>query len=119
MRFLAPARLPHHRSTTWYRLLNRLEHRLFDASCEPDRRDTLKCQMSYGWDFAPELRTIGLWDDVEVVVTGQVTLFDMQVKTRLVPGRVAIQDIPASYASFSFVIDAPPSTAKASRPYCV
>jgi hypothetical protein len=46
--------------------------------------------MSYGWDFSPELRTIGLWDDVEAMVTGDVALFDAQVKTRLAPGRATL-----------------------------
>ncbi len=38
----------------------------------PDRSASLKCQMSFGWDFAPPIRTIGMWDDVQLVVTGQV-----------------------------------------------
>ena len=83
VRFLAPERFPAHRSTTWYRFLNRFEHRFIDAGCEPDRRDTVKCQMTYGWDFSPMLRTIGLWDDVKVMVTGEVALFDVQVKWTL------------------------------------
>lgn len=90
VRFLAPARFPRERSTPWEKFLNRWEHRFFDASCDPDRRDALKCQMSYGWDFSPELRTIGLWDDVEAMVTGDVALFDAQVKTRLAPGRATL-----------------------------
>jgi beta-mannosidase len=90
VRFLAPARLSSRRSTPWEKFLNRWERRFIDASCDPDRRDWLKCQMSYGWDFAPELRTIGLWDDVELVVTGEVSLFDVQVKTRLASGRAVL-----------------------------
>jgi beta-mannosidase len=93
VRFLAPARFSRERSkrsTRWEKLLNRWEQRFIDVSCDPDRRDALKCQMSYGWDFAPELRTIGLWDAVDVIVTGEVALFDAQVKTRLAPGRAAL-----------------------------
>ena len=90
VRLLAPARFPHKRSTRWEKFLNRCEHRFVDVSGDPDRRDALKCQMSYGWDFAPELRTIGLWDDVGVIVTGEVALFDVQVKTRLAPGRAIL-----------------------------
>ncbi len=90
VRFLAPARLSSQRSTPWEKFLNRWERRFIDTSCDPDRRDWLKCQMSYGWDFAPELRTIGLWDDVELVVTGEVSLFDVQVKSRLASGRAAL-----------------------------
>ncbi|MDD1776628.1 MAG: hypothetical protein LUQ65_00545 [Candidatus Helarchaeota archaeon] len=29
-----------------------------------DRFEVLKCQMSYGWDFAPKMITSGIWDDV-------------------------------------------------------
>ncbi len=86
VRFLAPARFPRKRSTRWEKFLNRWEQRFLDVACDPDRRDALKCQMSYGWDFAPELRTIGLWDDVELAVTGDVTLFDVQVRARLAQG---------------------------------
>jgi beta-mannosidase len=88
--FMAPARLARRRSDLWRRILNRVEQHLIDVACDPDRRDTLKCQMSYGWDFAPALRTIGLWDDVDVVITGEVALFDVQVKTRLLPNRAAL-----------------------------
>jgi len=90
VRFMAPARLPSDRSTRWEKFLNRIENRSLEVACDPNRRDTLKCQMGYGWDFAPALRTIGLWDDVEVLVTGEVTLFDVQVKTRLVSAGAAL-----------------------------
>jgi len=85
VRFMAPARFPRDRSTRWIRFLNRIENRGLEVACDPNRRDTLKCQMGYGWDFAPALRTIGLWDDAEVFVTGEVALFDVQAKTRLLP----------------------------------
>jgi beta-mannosidase len=89
-RFMAPARFPRQRSTRWEEFLNRLEHNAFEVTCDPGRRDTLKCQMGYGWDFAPVLRTIGLWDDVDVIVTGDVTLFDVQAKARLVSAGAAL-----------------------------
>jgi beta-mannosidase len=38
----------------------------------PDRTATLKCQMSFGWDFAPPIRTMGIWDDVSLVTSGSV-----------------------------------------------
>jgi beta-mannosidase len=38
----------------------------------PDRSATLKCQMSFGWDFAPPIRTMGVWDEVSLVITGPV-----------------------------------------------
>jgi len=40
----------------------------------PDRSATLKCQMSFGWDFAPPIRTMGLWDEVSLVITGPVCI---------------------------------------------
>jgi beta-mannosidase len=42
----------------------------------PDRTATLKCQMSFGWDFAPPIRTMGLWDDVSLVITGPVFIVE-------------------------------------------
>lgn len=46
----------------------------------PDRYATLKCQMQFGWDFAPRLRTSGIWDDISVVVTGSVFLEDAWIR---------------------------------------
>ncbi|MHB1416922.1 MAG: glycoside hydrolase family 2 protein, partial [Chloroflexota bacterium] len=45
------------------RALRWLARRLAWGELYPDRLATLKCQMSYGWDFAPALLTTGLWDD--------------------------------------------------------
>jgi beta-mannosidase len=49
----------------------------------PDRTATLKCQMSFGWDFAPPMRSIGIWDDAWLVVTGEVLIEDVWVKSQL------------------------------------
>jgi beta-mannosidase len=43
----------------------------------PHRSATLKCQMSFGWDFAPRMRAMGLWDDVTLVVTRSVFIRDI------------------------------------------
>jgi len=40
----------------------------------PYRSATLKCQMSFGWDFAPPIRTMGIWDDVHLIITGSVAI---------------------------------------------
>lgn len=48
----------------------------------PDRLKTLKCQMSYGWDFAPRIRNVGIWDDVELVRTGRFFIRRMSVHPR-------------------------------------
>lgn len=34
------------------------------------RTHAVKCQMAFGWDFAPEIRTVGLWKPVRTHVTG-------------------------------------------------
>jgi beta-mannosidase len=46
----------------------------------PDRYATLKCQMQFGWDFAPRLRTCGIWDDVYLVVARSVFIEDARIK---------------------------------------
>jgi beta-mannosidase len=43
----------------------------------PHRRSVLKCQMGFGWDFAPDLPSLGIWDDVELIVTGDVFIRDL------------------------------------------
>jgi beta-mannosidase len=47
----------------------------------PDRYATLKCQMQFGWDFAPRLRTCGIWDDAFVVIARSVFIEDMWVRS--------------------------------------
>ena len=47
----------------------------------PHRSATLKCQMSFGWDFAPRIRTMGLWDDATLVVTRSVFVSDVFIQT--------------------------------------
>ncbi len=49
----------------------------------PDRYATLKCQMQFGWDFAPRLRTCGIWDEVHVVVTRSVFIEDAWIKSEV------------------------------------
>lgn len=72
--------LPNHRSAPREKLLNRLEARLGNiAERFPHRRDTLKCQMGFGWDFAPPLRTMGIWDDVFLVISEEVFIQEVQI----------------------------------------
>jgi beta-mannosidase len=72
VRLLGTRWLPRSRSTVWEKLLNRAEARWGGLPGDyPDRRDTLKCQMQFGWDFSPPLLTLGLWDDVCVRVSGR------------------------------------------------
>jgi beta-mannosidase len=51
-----------------------------DTGAFPNRMATVKCQMSFGWDFAAPIRTMGLWDDVWLAVTGRVFIQDVYVK---------------------------------------
>ncbi len=47
-----------------------------------NRRHTTKTQMSYGWDFAPELIGAGIWDKVELFKTGPALIEELGIKTR-------------------------------------
>jgi beta-mannosidase len=69
--------LPRRRLTLPERLWAWLADRLDPTGTFPDRTATLKCQMSFGWDFAPPIRTMGIWDDVRLVVTEGVFIEDM------------------------------------------
>jgi beta-mannosidase len=91
---LAGARwLPQDRSTALEKLLNRVEARAGSLSpAFPDRRDTLKCQMGFGWDFAPVLPGLGLWDDVYLTGSGNPCIHDVVVRTTLAQ-HVAILDV--------------------------
>ncbi|MBC7223087.1 MAG: hypothetical protein H5T59_02235 [Anaerolineae bacterium] len=75
VRLWAPAGLPGLSRTPRQRLLNRV-HKVLGLSEPPfpDRIATLKAQFGFGWDFAPPLRTLGIWDEVRLVVTGPVRL---------------------------------------------
>jgi beta-mannosidase len=83
VRITGSAWLPADRSTPREKLLNRIEERWSNVpSPSPDRRDTLKCQMSFGWDFCPALRTVGIWDDVYAVVSGEIFIGDVVARTK-------------------------------------
>jgi len=62
------------RLTRWR---DRLEQRLSLPNRWPHRRSTLKCQMGFGWDFAPDLPSMGVWDDVELILAGDVFIRDL------------------------------------------
>jgi beta-mannosidase len=74
--------LPQRRLSWWERLWSPLATALQGGrEAFPQRSATLKCQMSFGWDFAPRLRTMGLWDEVALVTTGSVFVSDVFVRT--------------------------------------
>ncbi len=49
----------------------------------PDRSASLKCQMSFGWDFAPPIRTMGIWDEVYGVVSGCIFIAEMSAVSQV------------------------------------
>lgn len=73
--------LPQRRLAWWERLWSPVASALrHGRDAFPPRSATLKCQMSFGWDFAPRIRTMGLWDDVALFVTQSVFLEDLWIK---------------------------------------
>ncbi|MFW9917363.1 MAG: hypothetical protein ACFFGZ_17290, partial [Candidatus Thorarchaeota archaeon] len=78
VRIWGSAALPRPQLTAWQRAWNRISGTLVPKfKAFPDRIGTVKCQMGFGWDFAPHLRTMGIWDDVYLVVTGGVFIRDV------------------------------------------
>ncbi len=76
--------LPRRRLSLGERLWGAVAQRLQGGiEAFPDRTATLKCQMSFGWDFAPRLRSAGIWDDVSLVVSGPVFIEDAWVRCQL------------------------------------
>jgi beta-mannosidase len=91
VRLLGAKWLPSDRSSGWIRLLNAVEARASSLSARfPQRRDTLKCQMSFGWDFSPALLTLGIWDDVYAVVSGDVIIQNVSVEQHWMGGEVRL-----------------------------
>jgi beta-mannosidase len=77
--------LPKLERTFAQQLWTRLVKPLYTPPSEPfpDRYATLKCQMQFGWDFAPRLRTCGIWDDVSVAIARSVFIEDAWVKAQI------------------------------------
>lgn len=64
----------------------------------PDRSATLKCQMSFGWDFAPPIRTMGIWDEVSLVVSGPVFIAEASIQSSVVSSQKS--EVGALFSSF-------------------
>ena len=45
--------------------------------------ETTKAQFARGWDFAPELRTIGIWDEVRLEIVPRLRVEEAFIETRL------------------------------------
>lgn len=84
VRILGSAWLPNDRSSIPEKALNIIEARFGGLSSSyPQRRDTVKCQMGFGWDFSPPLRTMGIWDDVFAILSGAVLIRDVTSTTTI------------------------------------
>jgi beta-mannosidase len=81
VRLWGSSALPRRHLTRWQRAWQKIAGMLHRSwvGVYPDRSATLKCQMSFGWDFAPPIRTMGLWDDVQLVITGPVFIEEASV----------------------------------------
>ncbi len=55
------------------------------------RQHAVKCQMAFGWDFAPELRTVGIWKNVRVHFTGPA--FFSEVYPAATNGKVTLKGV--------------------------
>ncbi len=72
--------LPRYTKTAWERLWGAAAG-LAQGSFQPfdDRLATLKTPMHFGWDFAPRLRAMGIWDEARLVVCNGVYIRDAHV----------------------------------------
>ncbi|MCI0476754.1 MAG: hypothetical protein L0Y55_10945 [Anaerolineales bacterium] len=77
--------LPKLKRTLAQQLWARLVKPLYTPPSEPfpDRYATLKCQMQFGWDFAPRLRTCGIWDGAYIIVARSVFIEDVWIKSQI------------------------------------
>lgn len=78
--------LPKLKLSLWHKLYARLIAPLFTPPNVPfpDRYATLKCQMQFGWDFAPRLRTSGIWDEAQIVIARSVFIQDVRIEAILI-----------------------------------
>jgi len=85
--------LPKLHKTLWQKIWARLVKPLYSPPSEPfpDRYATLKCQMQFGWDFAPRLRTCGIWDDAYIVIARGVFIEEVWVKATVRGDRARVQ----------------------------
>ena len=84
VRIWGSAALPRPQLTAWQTAWSHIVSILLPKSeAFPDRIGTLKCQMGFGWDFAPRLRTMGIWDDVYLLVTRAVFIRDVFVRSEI------------------------------------
>jgi len=87
--------LPRLAYTPARRLARRLAGLLPIEDPYPDRFASLKAPMGYGWDFAPRLLSVGIWDDVTLHVSGAATICDLWARPQWPAGPfVAPAELP-------------------------
>ena len=80
VRIMGSSFLPKPSRTGLRRLWNKIGSRLQNGEdILPERATTLKCQMGFGWDFAPDMRTMGIWDEVKLIGSGNVFIGSLHV----------------------------------------
>lgn len=62
-------------------------------------RETTKAQFARGWDFAPTLRTVGIWDDVALEILPKLRVEDVHVETRLQNRQRALVTVRAEFSA--------------------
>lgn len=73
--------LPKQQLNMWQHLAGAALQRIVgETDMFPARIHTVKCQMSFGWDFAPRLPAVGIWDDVELALSGPIFIADIWVR---------------------------------------
>jgi len=87
--------LPKLHLTPAQKLWARLVKPLYPPPSEPfpDRYATLKCQMQFGWDFAPRLRTCGIWDEAHIIITHSVFIQDVWIKVQVPSSKVQVANL--------------------------
>ncbi len=111
VRLWGSSALPHRQLAWWQRLWQKMAGPLYGswAGIYPDRSATLKCQMSFGWDFAPPIRTMGLWDEVSLLITGPVFIAEARVGGQVdsrQPLAVSRQSFAPANLSLDLTLDA-------------
>ncbi|MDW8319075.1 MAG: glycoside hydrolase family 2 TIM barrel-domain containing protein [Anaerolineae bacterium] len=91
------------RQRLWARVVGPFQHtfRPFD-----DRLATLKAPMQFGWDFAPRLLAVGIWDAARLALSDAAYLADLWLQAE--PLTPAADPTPARLR-VQFTVDAPSS----------
>lgn len=84
VRIMGSSFLPKPLLSSWERMFAKFAPTLQDGKVlYPERIATVKCQMSFGWDFAPDMRTMGIWDEVNLIGCGNIFIAQTQVITNV------------------------------------